>query len=198
MALPLAAIGLGASVGKGLMGLFGGGAPSFNIQTGAAEDKIKRMSDFGQSDITGPSQAGQLSLDELDRQRGIALNQAGQAGQTAQASALSQLGIFGGAGGGSGERATRNTLNQQAVSDQQLRSDFAGQRSGLLSGDLGNEQKRRDDANRQALSGELGILESKTSAELARVGQAAQRKASQGGIFGSLLGAGAGYLLGSK
>jgi len=172
---------------RGIFGLFGGDDPApFVLPDKEARAKIDQFQNFGQSAVTGPSQAGQLSLDELDRQKQLSLGQAAQAGQAGQATGLSNLQLFGGAGGGSGERLTRQAGQRQQVGTQQLLSDFSGQRSGLFAGDLANEQQRRDRAKEQALQGELGILGARTSAELGRVGQAAQKRAQRGQLFGTL------------
>jgi len=195
MAFPLGlAVGLGSALGSGLFG--GGSSSPFQVQTGAADAKIKELQDFGNSDITGPSQGAQLGLSELDRQKGLAIQQAAQAGQAGLSSGLSNLGIFGGAGGGAGERLARQAGQREDLGQQQLQSNFAGQRSGLLSQDLFNEQERRDRAKQQALQGELNIISAKTSGELARIGADAQRRSQRGGLFGALGGLAAGALFG--
>jgi len=189
-------------------GLFGKKRQSsqFNLPDKEIRSKIDRFQEFGESDITGPSQGGQVGLDELDRQRGIARQQASQSAQAGLSSGLSNLSLFGGAGGGSGERLARQSGRNEQLGQQQISSQFAGDRARLLSGDLINEQNRRDSALTSALSGEQSIFGARTSAELARVGIDAQRQAADAqrnsgalGAFGSLFGqkgAGIGSALG--
>jgi hypothetical protein len=170
-------------------GLFGGDdfvLPDQKIQAG-----IKNLNQVANREITGASQHGQIALDELDSRRGKALQGAAAAGNASTATQLSNLGIFGGAGGGAGERIARSTSNRQQTADQQLRSDFSGQRAGLLAGDLQNQQQEKIDARNQSLQAELGLLGARTSAELGNRGAKAQRGklfASIGATAGSALG----------
>ena len=165
---------------RGIFGLFESDPVQFTLPDKEARAKINQFQEFGSSDVTGPSQAGQISLDELDRQRNKALEQASQSAQRGQATSLSNLGLFGGAGGGAGERLSRQSQQGLQRGNQQLFSDFTGQRSQVLGQDLASEQARRDRAKEQALQGELGILGARTSAELGRAGIAAQNKAQRG------------------
>jgi len=107
---------------------------------------------------------------------------------------LSNMALFGGRGGGAGERLARQSGIQGELTRQGLFGDFAGLRTQRLAGDLASEQQRRDQARRDALNAELGILGARTSAELANRGADAQRKAQRGQLF-STLGALAGNAL---
>ena len=182
------------------MGLFskifgGGGSPTpFTLPDKEARAKINKLSEFSSSDITGPSQAGQLTLDDLERQRQDVFNQQARMQQRDLSGQLSNMALFGGRGGGAGERLARQSGIQGELTRQGLFGDFAGLRTQTLAGDLASEQQRRDQARRDALNAELGILGARTSAELANRGADAQRKAQRGQLF-STLGALAGNAL---
>jgi len=170
----------------GIFGLFTSDPEPFVLPDQRLKALIDKEIAFAESPITGPSQAGQISLDELDRQQQLAQSQAAQAEQAGLASGLSNLQLYGGAGGGSGERLARQARNRGLFGQQQLRSDFSGQRAGLLAGDLGREQERRDIARRTGLESELGLLGARTSAELGNRAAKAQRAAAIEGSLGSL------------
>lgn len=172
---------------RGIFGLFESDNSSpFVLPDKELRGKIDARQKFGESEVTGPSKGGQLSLDELDRQKQLALQQGAQAGQAGLSTGLSNLQLFGGAGGGSGERLTRQAGQRQDVGNQQLQSSFQGQRAGMFAGDLQNEQQRRDIALGQSLGAEQNLLGSRISAELGNRGMEAQRKAARGNTLGTI------------
>jgi hypothetical protein len=184
-------------MGLSLKGMFGGvfgsrGRPSFQLPDREARAKIDELSSFAKSDITGPSQAGALVLEDVDAQKLSALNQLAEQQQSQQATGLSNLALFGGgAGGGSAERLSRAGLQQGIQSRQNLFGEFGDIRRRSMQEDLFNEQARRDAARQQALRAEMDLLGARTSAELGRAGLDAQRRASKYGLVSGLFKTGA-------
>jgi len=170
-----------------LSGIFGGGSKtSFTLPDKEARAKIDELSTFGKSQVTGPSKAGELTIEDIARQRQLALDKSAQLGQSGQQTQLSNLALFGGAGGGAGERLARQSDKQQQLTNQGLFGQFGGLETQALASDLANEQARRDSARNAALQGELGLLGARTSAELGRAGIDAQSKAQRGQLFGTI------------
>lgn len=172
---------------QGILGLFGSSKPtSFTLPDKELRDKINKMQAFGESEITGPSRAGELTLEDLERQRQDVFNKQAQMQQRDLSGQLSNMALFGGRGGGAGERLARQSGIQGELTRQGLFGDFAGMRTQALASDLANEQQRRDTALARSLGAESSLLGARTSAQLANIGAAAQRKASRSGLFGSL------------
>lgn len=179
-----------------LSGIFGGGKSSFTLPDRETRAKIDELSAFGKSPVTGPSEAGKLTLEDIRLQQQRAQEQQAELSQAQTATALSNQALFGGgASSGAAERLGRQSLKSGAEARQGLFGDFGRIRTTALSQDLANEQARRDRAREQALQGELNLLGARTSAELGRAGMDAQRAASKKALFGTLATA-AGYAFG--
>ena len=176
--------------------LFGGGGATFTLPDREARARIDELSTFGKSPVTGPSEAGKLTLQDLQTQQQRAQEQQAELESAGVATGLSNLALFGGgASAGSAERLARQGVRSGVESRQGLFGEFGQMRTQALAADLANEQKRKDAARMAALQGELNLLGARTSAELGRAGMAAQRSASKKALFGSIA-TGLGYAFG--
>jgi len=196
-------------MGFSLKRMFGGRPTqaNFNFPIGEVRKKIDELSSFAKSPIEGPSQAGQLTLDDIKRQQGVAQGGLAEQQQAGLSTALSNQAMFGGSSRGGSERLARASQQQGIQSQQGLFGEFGDIRSRALRSDLANEQSRRDRARDQALGRETGILGQRIAGELAKTQMQAQRDAERsgrmgrafgalGGIFGGQRGASAGSFLG--
>lgn len=172
---------------QGILGLFGSSKPtSFTLPDRELRQKIDAMQTFGESQVEGPSRAGQLTLEDIERQRQDVLSRQAQLQQRDLQQQLSNQALFGGRGGGAAERLARTSGIQGDLSRQNILGQFSGLKTRALASDLASEQQRRDTALARALGAEQGLLSARTQGQLANIGAAAQRKASRSGLFGSL------------
>jgi hypothetical protein len=162
-----------------------------------AEKKIGGLQSFAESAIEGPSQAGRLIQEDIDRQQRGVFDRQNVLQQRDLQNQMSNIALYGGRGGGAGERAARQSMIRGEETRQGLFDEFAGIRTGALASDLSNEQSRRDQARRDALNAEMNLVGTRSSSELARAGIQASRDAQRSAMLGQKLGA-IGGLFGGK
>jgi len=146
---------------------------------------VRRLRD---KDITGVTGSGQFALDDLDRSRGIASGNLTRQQLGSLQSAQDQMALRGGLSAGANERLARRNLNQGAMAQQGLFSDFAGLRNDAMMQNLGMQEAQKFQSMMAVPGMETGITNSRIAAKAANDRAEALRQARKGNIFSGILG----------